>query len=117
MTQSFTEKVYALARRIPRGKVGTYQELARQLRNPRAVRAVGNALNKSPGMSKILRAIEGPKASPAYGRPRVPCYRVVRADGSVGGFAGGTKAKITLLKKEGIMVRKGKVDLEKFGWR
>lgn len=84
----------------------TYGDLARLLRNPRAVRAVGNALHKSPGMPKVLRAIEG---------PRVPCHRVVRSDGSVGGFASGTSAKTKLLLKEGIMVRRGMVDLKRFG--
>ncbi|MDP3974914.1 MAG: MGMT family protein [Candidatus Jorgensenbacteria bacterium] len=98
MTPSFTEKVYAVTRRIPRGRVTTYQKIARLLRNPRAVRAVGNALNKSP----------------AYRRPRVPCHRVVRSDGTVGGFASGTRAKISLLRREGVIVEKRKVDLKRF---
>jgi len=46
--------------------------------------------------------------------PHVPCHRVVRADGSVGGFASGTRAKIALLRKEGVVVEKGRVDLRKF---
>lgn len=103
MTPSFTEKVHALTRKIPRGRVVTYADLARQLNNPRAVRAVGNALNKSPGMAKSLPA-----------NRRVPCHRVVRSDGSVGGFASGTNAKIALLKREGVEVKKGKVSLKKF---
>jgi alkylated DNA nucleotide flippase Atl1 len=49
--------------------------------------------------------------------PWVPCHRVVRSDGSVGGFASGTKAKIKLLRKEGVEVEIGKVDLRKFLWR
>ncbi|MBI2278799.1 MAG: MGMT family protein [Candidatus Brennerbacteria bacterium] len=103
MKPSFTEKVFAAARKIPRGQVATYAALARRLRNPHAARAVGNALNKSPGMAPHLAA-----------RHRVPCHRVVRSDGSVGGFASGTMAKIALLKKEGVGVEKGKVDLKKF---
>ncbi|MFH0806609.1 MAG: MGMT family protein [Candidatus Brennerbacteria bacterium] len=96
-TPSFTERVHTLTTKIPRGRVVTYQKLAQLLHNPRAVRAVGNALNKSPGM------------------PRVPCHRVVRSDGSVGGFAGGTNTKIKLLRKEGVVVERGKVDLKRFG--
>ena len=102
--RSFTEKVHALARAIPKGRVATYQGLARQLNNSRAVRAVGNALNKSPGM-----CLERSR--------RVLCHRVVRSDGRVGGFASGTKAKTKLLEREGVVVKKGKVDLKKFGWR
>lgn len=68
--------------RIPRGKTLTYQEVARRAGNPRAYRAVGNILNKNPD----------PK--------RIPCHRVVRSDGSVGGYTQGTQRKTALLKKE-----------------
>jgi methylated-DNA-[protein]-cysteine S-methyltransferase len=91
------EDVFLLVRKIPRGRVSTYKAMARALGRPRAYRAVGNALNLSPGM------------------PKVPCHRVVRSDGRVGGFAGGSEKKIRLLKKEGVEVRNDRVDLQKFG--
>ncbi len=93
---AFELRVFAATKRIPRGKASTYSEIARAIGAPTAARAVGNALNKSPGM------------------PRCPCHRVVRSDGTVGGFASGTKKKIQLLRNEGIAVREGKVDLTKF---
>ena len=95
---SFQLAVFAKARRIPMGRVSTYAALARALGKPRAARAVGNALNKSPGM------------------PDCPCHRVVKSNGEVGGFAAGTKKKIKLLRKEGIGVLKGKVDLKIFSF-
>ena len=80
---------------IPKGKVCTYREIARALGKPRAARAVGNALNKSPGM------------------PYVPCHRVVKSSGHIGGYAMGYKRKIALLKKEGLKLRGKKI--ENFG--
>ncbi len=97
--KSFKEKVYTVASRIPRGKVSTYAAVARAIGRPRAARAVGNALNKNPHA------------------PRVPCHRVVSSNGSLGGYATGVKNKIKLLKKEGIEIKKGKIDLRRFGFR
>jgi O-6-methylguanine DNA methyltransferase len=94
----FKEEVYRVTRKIPRGKVATYRQLARAAGRPRAYRAVGNILNVSPGM------------------PRVPCHRVIRSDGRVGGFAGGPTRKTNLLKKEGVEVKSGKIDLGEFGF-
>jgi O-6-methylguanine DNA methyltransferase len=79
----FEESVYAVVRRIPRGQTRSYRWVAQQLGNPGLARAVGNALNRNP-----------------YA-PRVPCHRVVRADGSLGGFARGPARKRTLLRREG----------------
>ncbi|MEM0230838.1 MAG: MGMT family protein [Candidatus Woesearchaeota archaeon] len=92
---SFSERVYEATRRIPRGRVSTYAEIARFLKC-RAFRAVGSALHKNP--TPML----------------VPCHRVVKSDGSVGGFAFGKKKKIQLLMKEGILIRGDKIiDFEK----
>lgn len=96
MATEFEKKVWKACCQIPKGKVSTYSAIAEKIGLPQAARAVGNALNKSPGM------------------PRVPCHRVVRSDGSVGGFAHGTKEKIVLLEKEKVRVAQGKVDLEKY---
>jgi len=91
----FEEKVWKLMKKIPRGRVTTYGLLARKL-NTKAYRAVGNACRRNP-----------------YA-PRVPCHRVVRSDGTVGGFGGRTSGKtvqrkIRLLRKEKIEVKNGKI--------
>jgi len=92
----FTKKVYTQTRKIPKGKVATYKQIAQAIGCLQAARAVGNALNKNP-----------------YA-PQVPCHRVIRSDGRVGGFAGGAKRKIAMLKKEGIVIKGGKiVDIKK----
>ncbi len=93
----FNEKVWACVKHIPRGKVATYASIARKIGHPRSARAVGNALNKNlyrhPGLAKL-----------------VPCHRVIRSDGSVGGFVRGTNVKINLLQKEGIKITNNKVE-------
>ncbi len=89
---SFSEAVYKATRRIPSGKVATYAWIAKRIKNPRAVRAVGNALNKNP-----------------YA-PEVPCHRVIRSDGTLGGFAHGTRAKEGMLRKEKVKIVNGKVN-------
>ena len=95
MKESFNESCYKILRRVPKGKVTTYKEIARALRS-KAYRAVGNAMNKNP-----------------YS-PEVPCHRVIKSNGEVGGFASGVKKKIRLLKKEGIEIKRGKIDLKKY---
>jgi methylated-DNA-[protein]-cysteine S-methyltransferase len=90
MPRSFTEKVFAACSRIPRGRVSTYSGIARAIGRPGAARAVGNALNRNRS-------------------PSVPCHRVVRSDGSVGGFAQGTPAKARMLEKEGLRIEGGKI--------
>lgn len=92
---SFQRKVYEAVRKIPRGRVAAYQRIAYALGKLGAARAVGNALNKNPFRS-------------------VPCHRVVRSDGSVGGYARGRNAKITLLRSEGVRVDKGRVSASFF---
>ena len=80
----FQRKVLEAASTIPKGKVLTYKQLAEGIGHPRAYRAVGTALKKNP-----LPII-------------IPCHRVVRSDGTAGGYAyGGTEKKKRLLKHEG----------------
>ncbi|MFX0097626.1 MAG: MGMT family protein [Candidatus Hodarchaeota archaeon] len=98
----FQKKVYRVCSKIPEGSVTTYGTIARILGNSSMARAVGNALNKNPFPSK-----------------EVPCHRVIRSNGEVGGFASGTKNKgtknkIIMLEKEGIEVIDGRVDLTRF---
>lgn len=87
---SFNEKCYALLKLIPEGKVTTYREIARAL-NSRAWRAVGSAMAKNKNLYII------------------PCHRVVRSDGSIGGYALGTNKKAEILTSEGVAVVNGKV--------
>ncbi|MCL4142847.1 UNVERIFIED_CONTAM: hypothetical protein GTU68_045338 [Idotea baltica] len=89
--ESFSEKCWDALNLIPKGKVTTYSELAKHL-NTKAFRAVGTAVGKNPGA------------------PKVPCHRVVRKDGTVGGYAFGTNKKIKLLKSEGIKIKKDKIE-------
>ncbi len=79
----FTQKVYLATCRIPKGQTRSYQWVARQSGCPKAVRAVGNALNRNPFA------------------PQVPCHRVIRSDGTLGGYAHGLKQKRALLDQEG----------------
>jgi methylated-DNA-[protein]-cysteine S-methyltransferase len=100
----FYGRVWKTMRRIPRGKVTTYGELAKALRT-KAYRAVGNACRHNP-----------------YA-PEVPCHRVVANGGRIGGFGGQTKGrnirqKIAMLKKEGVSVKDGRVaDFDRFLFR
>ena len=93
----FADKVYALCRKIPRGRVTTYKEIGNALGGYGQIyRAVGVALNRNPHA------------------PIVPCHRVVNSNGNIGGFAHGVKRKIKLLASEGIRVKNGKiVDFDK----
>ena len=91
----FNERCYQVLKKVPKGKVTTYREIAKSLKS-KAYRAVGNAMNKNP-----------------YA-PDVPCHRVVKSDGNVGGFASGTKKKISMLKREGVKIISGKIDLKKY---
>ena len=99
MISSWQKIVYQKLRQVPKGKVTTYQMLAKATGNTRAARAIGNALNKNPDA------------------PRTPCHRVIRSDGSLGGYALGQKNKIKILKKEGVEIKRGRVDLKRFGYR
>lgn len=78
---SFAEKVYFVVAKIPKGKTLTYKEVAARAGNPRAYRAVGNILNKN------------------Y-NPKIPCHRVVRSDGTAGGYNRGRAEKERKLKEE-----------------
>jgi methylated-DNA-[protein]-cysteine S-methyltransferase len=89
---SFCQKVWALTARVPRGRVTTYAQIARQL-GTRGFRAVGAALNRNP-----------------YA-PAVPCHRVVGAGGDLTGFAHGIASKRKLLEAEGVLFRGGRVDV------
>ena len=83
----FEIKVWNSISKIPRGEVRTYKELAIQINRPKSARAVANACGKNPCPIKI------------------PCHRVIRSDGKLGGYSGkgGTKTKKKLLLNEGYL--------------
>ena len=92
MDGNFQEEVLKLVKQIPKGKLMTYGEIARELTGSvRAARAVGQAVATNP--------------YPVV----VPCHRVVRSDGDVGGYSLGVEKKIRLLSAEGVEIREGKV--------
>ncbi len=98
---NFEDKVYEVVKKIPRGRVMTYKQVAKLVGRPKAWRAVGNVLNKNVN-------------------PKIPCHRIIKSDtrakrsvemktkssstGKIGGYNRGTKRKNTLLKNEGIII-------------
>jgi len=93
---SFSETVLEIVKQIPKGRVMTYSGIAAAAGRPKACRSVGNALNSNP--------------NPVI----VPCHRVVRSDGALGGYSLGVLKKRRLLEKEGVVIENGRVDLEGF---
>ena len=88
---NFSKKVWNKCKKIPRGKISTYKENGKSL-NSKAYRAIGQALKNNP-----------------YA-PIVPCHRVVKSDGSIGGYQGtNSLKKEKFLKIEGIVINKGKI--------
>lgn len=83
---------------IPKGKVTTYKALA-QACNTKAYRAIGQICKRNPHA------------------PRVPCHRVIKNNGELGGYAFGIQKKIELLKREGVTIVKGKIDLARFDYQ
>lgn len=101
IVDSATKRIYEAVKRIPKGKVATYGQVAAMAGNKKMSRAVGNALHKNPEPGII------------------PCHRVVNSKGMLSGeFAfGGMDAQAKLLEKEGVKVVDGKVDLNKYQMR
>lgn len=99
ITDTPTRRIYEAVKKIPKGKVATYGQVAFMAGDKKMARAVGNALHKNPDPDNI------------------PCFRVVNSKGELAGeFAfGGPGAQAKLLEKEGIEVVDGKVDILKYG--
>ena len=95
----FSEKCYALLKKVPRGKLTTYKEIAKALKS-RAYRVVGRAMKNNP-----------------YA-PDVPCHRVICSDGRIGGYMGKKRKnileKINLLESEGVEIRDNKINLARY---
>jgi methylated-DNA-[protein]-cysteine S-methyltransferase len=85
----FQLKVWNYLKQIPKGKVKTYLDIAKAIGKPKAFRAVGNAVGKNPYP------------------PKIPCHRVIRSDGSLGGYSGkgGIKEKRRLLVSEKVFIK------------
>ena len=90
---SFERDVILEVAKIPYGSVKTYKEIAKSL-NSHAYRAVGTAIGKNP--FPII----------------IPCHRVIRSDGKIGGFRGGTPMKVEILKNEGIKIEASKIKVD-----
>ena len=84
----FQKKVWDYLKTIRKGTVKTYKQVAIAINRPKSARAVANAVGKNPFA------------------PKIPCHRVIRSDGSLGGYSGkgGVKTKKLLLKREGVIV-------------
>lgn len=97
---TFGDRVYDTARKIPKGKVATYGQIAKLAGKPGAARAVGTYMRKN----------SGPK--------NCPCHRVVGAGGSLTGYAfGGVSHKRKILIEEGVSFKGAKVNLETSQWK
>lgn len=90
------EKVYKKLLEVPKGKITTYGELAKAIGLKNGQRVIGKIMNKNP--------------YPVI----VPCHRVIKSDGKIGGYAWGEKVKAKMLLNEGIKIKNGKIlDVEK----
>jgi methylated-DNA-[protein]-cysteine S-methyltransferase len=97
----FQKRVYALTKKVPRGKVTTYSAIAKKLNS--SPRAVGQALRVNPFA------------------PVVPCHRVIKSDGTIGGFSGETTGKpihkkIAMLRNEGVVIKVNRIEKKFLCW-
>lgn len=99
VTDSPSKRIYEAVKKIPKGRVATYGQVAEMAGDKKMARAVGNALHKNPDPSEI------------------PCHRVVNAKGELSGaFAfGGEREQEKRLMREGVVVTDSRVDLRKYG--
>lgn len=103
LKKDFTKRVLDIVAHIPRGKLMTYSQIAKEAGSPRAYRAVGNILNTNYRQREWQLPLD--EFDP------VPCHRVIRSDGFVGGYARGTKEKEKILTLEGHIIDKGRIKL------
>lgn len=90
------EKILDFIKRIPKGRVCTYGQIARLFNSsPRAVGSIMHS-NRDPVI--------------------VPCHRIVKSDGSIGGYSRGVEVKLRLLRGEGVEIVDNCIDLKKYGW-
>lgn len=82
----FRAKVFAAVKKIPKGETRTYKEIAQIIGHPRAFRAIGTVLS-------------------ANYDPQIPCHRVIRSNGGMGGYNRGIPKKIAILRREGALTK------------
>lgn len=101
MHHTFRDKVYTIAKQIPRGKVVTYGQLAKLAGSPGAARAVGMCMKTNPDLKTV------------------PCHRVVASNGLLTGYSAGEGVitKKQMLTKEGVRFNRNKVDLSVSQWQ
>jgi O-6-methylguanine DNA methyltransferase len=99
-TMSFKDQVYVLIRKIPKGKVATYGQVASLVGSPGAARAVGMCMKTNPDA------------------PQTPCHRIVASDGQLTGYSaeGGISKKKRMLREEGVQFVGDRVDLKRSLW-
>ena len=83
--KNFKNRIHEIVKQIPQGRVMSYKKVAQRAGRPRAWRAVGNILSKNKN-------------------PEVPCHRVIKSDGKIGGYNKGAKKKKALLKEDGYFI-------------
>ncbi|MBM3911239.1 MAG: MGMT family protein [Thaumarchaeota archaeon] len=88
---NLSQRVYKQLLKVPKGKVTTYKELAESIGLKNGQRVIGRIMNQN--QYPVI----------------IPCHRVVKSDGNVGGYAYGQDVKTSLLSKEGIKIKNGKV--------
>lgn len=88
---SIDKKIYKKLLEVPEGKITTYGALAKAVGLHNGQRVIGNIMNNNP--------------YPVI----IPCHRVVKSDGKVGGYAYGEKVKVNMLTKEGLEIKNGKI--------
>ena len=88
---SLDKKIYKKLLEVPKGKITTYGELAKAVGLKNGQRAVGKIMNKNP--------------YPVI----IPCHRVIKSDGKIGGYAYGEEIKSNMLAREGIVIKNGKI--------
>jgi len=94
----FQNQIYNLVKKIPKGKISTYKIIAKLAKKPKAYRAAGNILGKNKN-------------------PKVPCHRVIRSDGKIGGYNKGVLIKKKLLAKEGIVIKNNRINLKRYKFK
>lgn len=103
MKNDFTRNVLTIVGKIPKGKLMTYAQVAKNANSPRAYRAVGSILNRNYRMAA--------KQLPIKDFRPVPCHRVIRSDGHVGGYALGQLSKEKILRQEGHIINNHKIEM------
>lgn len=100
MQETFKSKVYEILRKVPKGKVTTYGQIAKLAGSPNAARAVGMCMRTNPDA------------------PHTPCHRVVASDGSLHGYSAGDgiPTKMKMLLEEGVAFKGDRVDLSVSRW-